>query len=144
MSHKMKATVKLYDLDLIKNVLDELEIAYSEDTEWHGWYSSQTEHVDVLVKESGMHYGVGFKQDAEGNLEIITESMGTYAAGDVRKRFLRDYQIAAASQQFAAHGYRLERMPNGHWKARSTARTASAVSRRRHSQDQTRQKIGRY
>lgn len=144
MSHKLKAKIALYDLDLIKDTLDELGVAYTENAVWNGWYASQRQDVDVLVKEPGMRYGVGFCRNDEGHLEIITESMGTRAASRIRQRFLESYQIAAASRQFAAHGYRLERMPNGHWKAKSTARTASAVSRRRHQQDQGRQKVGRY
>lgn len=142
MSHKVSKQVEIYDLDLIKETLEELGETFVENAVWQGYYGHQREQCDVLVRpdrSQDRRYGVGFRQDSSGKLEIVQESMGGRGSTRLVQRFVDAYGIKAAIKRLESFGYIISQNEDGTYTAKSTLRTTAAYARRdhrRHDQQQ--------
>jgi hypothetical protein len=133
MSHTVKSKIKMFDGDLIKDVLKELGVAFEEDATWTGWYARQRERVDVLVpadRDEDRRFGVGFRKSADDELEVVSEDMGGQGSRDLVSRFMRLYSEKAAIRLLEEYGYQVEKLEDGAYRAHSTIRTASKLGRR--------------
>lgn len=149
MSHKATASIKVCDLDAVKATLEALGVKMIyENARWYGWRNSYHQDVDLLVKETGMRYGVGFRQKEDGTLEIVSESMAYPTTVEFIQSFKRTYQEKMAWKQLESFGYIVERLPDGTCRARSTARTRSLLDLRNKRQSkgkaQEQVRVGRY
>lgn len=75
MSKFVKIRTQLRDLTMIKRALDDLNLAYKEDTAYqHGW--SGASHAAELVVTTGMFTSFGLRRNDEGEYEILGDNMG--------------------------------------------------------------------
>jgi len=149
MSHRITATIKVWDEDAVRATLEEMGLAVEENAVWHGFYQHQRDDVRFLVPPytlQDQRYGVGFKQDPiTHELVIIQESMGGPGSERIVKEFRTKYQINMAIRKLRAFGYDVKRLPDGTYRARATARTAKALnSRNRKATTGQTIQVGRY
>ena len=137
MSKTMKAQINIFDLDAVKEALRELGFAFVENAQWTGWYSNQREQVDVLVEADNsaeLRFGVGFRQNSDGGLEIVHEDLGGSGSRELIEQFRRIYGMKAAINQLKKYGYQLTKLADGSYRARSTLATTGMLARRKAKQ----------
>ena len=137
MSKTLTSQINIWDLDAVKETLTELGIAFQENQTWSGWYSNQREQVDILVpadRSVNRAFGVGFRQNSEGGLEIVREDLGGQGSQNVVEKFTSIYGMKAAIRQLQKYGYAVTRLDDGTYRARATLKTAGKLARRQAAQ----------
>ena len=73
MSKFVRVATELRDVALVKLVLDELKIQYSEEAEYHHGWSKTRRPVRILVRHGAAHFGLC--ETAGGPLELVGDDM---------------------------------------------------------------------
>lgn len=133
MSHKITATIELYDRDAVRETLESMDVEVQENAVWSGWRGRQRTEVDFLVppnrdRAADQWYGIGFRAGTDGNLEIIQESMSGQGSKDLVKQFTDRYQVNVAKSKLKAMGYEIIPQSDGTFRARATMKTARLLA----------------
>ena len=73
MSKFVRINTELREADIVMQALDDLNIPYGVNQQYKHVYSTHKEKVPILVRKPGAHFG--FRQTAEGQLEVIGDDM---------------------------------------------------------------------
>jgi len=153
MSHKATMKVDLYDEDALRDTLTELGIQFVEQATWIAYNKRENTPVDFLIEKGSSalydrqyrYAGIGFRNDG-GKLELVMDGLdeGSTCYKNLVKKFKRVYTEKAASNLLSQYGYRVEKQPDGTYRATATARTISALSRQAQTKSKQQVRIGRY
>jgi hypothetical protein len=145
MSEKAKAQIEVWDPEAVREVLEEMQVHFKENTTWTGYRSHQNQHADFVVSRTqvGGRYGdVGFEQ-REGKLNLIYDDLdyNSGRTGTFIREFKKRYSLTATRRLLERYGYRIEEHEDGTFSAHSTMKSAQRMSQHGHGRSAGRQTL---
>jgi hypothetical protein len=105
MSKFVKVQTQLRDLNLVKHALDDLKLAYTENTNFVHTWSGFRGQVPLVVKVRNAHFGL--RPTDVGDYEVIGDDMQMSVIRPELQRIQQRYAYHAVRQATAEAGFEL-------------------------------------